>query len=118
MAFIQKEQYYKYLKGECETEIRFDLASQMVLRVYNELNKEKSIVFVKEEDPLYPNAGVIEKSENSDWDIKVLVTEEMTKDLPPYSRYLCELKQVFPSEDDMVIKLKGVFFNKLEGTTI
>lgn len=107
---IRGEQFYRYINGD----ILFDKSKQMMLVIYHELYKKKRIVFLKQPDERFPDAGIIEKSDDKRFKIRILIKSEMTADLP-LGNYHAELSQSF--KGDYKVKELSCFFELLETQT-
>lgn len=106
MDKIQGSQFYAYLTGN---NMDYDLCSQIVLVVYDGSTEQIVWRFVKQTDPVqYPDAYIIEKSEDPDYKLKIFITEAMTLALQP-GTYKMEAKRVIAGIKQPVMKSRSVF---------
>ena len=93
-----------YIKGD----IFFDLAAQIILIVRHN-SERKTFIFTKEDDPEFPDARRLMKSDIEGWDAYVRFDSEDTADAPTGS-YICEAVIIL-CENNQVLKINGFFFN-------
>lgn len=117
MKAVKGTQFPRYIGGQ---NINYDLCSQILLVVYNELSKQKVLYFTKVPDPKYPSAGQILKSDNPEYELMVWITEDMTLSLAVGS-YMIEGKRTINQEKqgkpDLILKGVGSFIEIVESQT-
>ena len=106
MDIIQGEQFTRYIGG---VNIGYDQCDQIILLCYDCATKETAFVFVKVADPAYPAAGLIEKSDDTEYELKIFVTEAMTENLRP-GTYKMEAKRVISGVKQPIAKGREPFF--------
>lgn len=110
MEILQGEQFTRYIKGGVE----FDSCSQIVMGVFKRDTSTFAMTFVKVPDEInYPNAGIIEKSDSTDYYFKIFITEAMTKTLKR-GIYDIEAKWVVDGEKQPIVKSAGEFLKVKE----
>lgn len=114
MEILQGEQFVRYIGG---TNIDYDLCSQIVLACYKEKTKEIALTWVKVADEEnYPDAELLEKSDNPNYKLKILVTSEMTEALD-LGVYHMEAKRTLIDDTTTIIKGQTPFFNVKKSVT-
>ena len=111
MQVMQGEQFSRLIGG-----IDYDACDQIALLLYREPERDEKVYFTKIADELYPNAGLIAKSEDADFGLKIEITEEITSTLL-LGDYKMEAKIVIAGVNAPIIKSKEDFFTLIKSET-
>lgn len=100
MEIYQGEQFYRYIYGD---NIDYDACSQIVLALYRKNDIKVVQYFVKIIDEEYPDAELLQKSDNPNFNLQIFFTEAMTLKYVE-GTYLLEAKRVINGINMPVIK--------------
>ena len=105
LTVMQGEQFTRLIGG-----IPYDGCDQIVLCLYREPERDNKTYFVKVADENYPDAYIIWKSENSNYEIGIDITKELTGSLS-FGEYFMEGMAQVSGVNEPILKNVKPFFN-------
>jgi hypothetical protein len=114
MEIFRGEQFYRYLAGEG---LDYDLCSQIVLCIYEKTRGSVAVNFVKVQDAQFPNAPLVERSDNPNFKLMIFLSAEITEKLQP-GEYMIEAKRVINGVKMPIIKGVSTFLKVKDSKTI
>jgi len=109
LTVMQGEQFSRLIRG-----IPYDGCDQIVLCLYREPERDNKTYFVKVADELYQDASLIWKSENSNYEIGIDISKELTDGLELGTYYIEAEITTMGTLTAAIVKISKPFFQLIK----